>query len=155
MLRTGQRGEYTRCGYRWTGKECPHCGEKNDIAARYCYECKGEIVDPNEKLAAEFKAMKRDPYRVQTDKVISAERKEGVSQKGNPTLRVDWVTPHRQFSTWFQPNGTHSRARKEYADFMAAGEPETVSYIKDRDSGFFRILGYNMPADVEPERMSA
>jgi len=99
--------------------------------------------------------MKRDPYRVQTDNVISAERKEGVSQKGNPTLRVDWVTPHRQFSTWFQPNGTHSRARKEYADFMAAGEPETVSYIKDRDSGFFRILGYNMPADVEPERMSA
>ena len=151
MLRTGERGEYVRCGYRWTGKECPHCGELNDIAARYCYECKGEIVDPNEKLAAEFKAMKRDPTKPQTDIVIGMEVKEGVSQKGNPTLRVDWVTPHRQFSTWFQPNGTHPRARKEIADYRDAtsdGKPKTISYNKDRDSGFFRILAYNLPEDV-------
>lgn len=141
-------GKYERCGYRWTGKDCPHCDEKNDIAARYCYVCKGEIVDPNERLAAEFKATKRDPTRPQTDKVLSFTTKEGVSRAGNPTLRVDWVTPYRQFSTWFQPQGTHPRARAEYAKFIAAGDPETVSYAKDRDSGFFRVLAYDQPVDV-------
>lgn len=147
-------GTYERCGYRWTGKDCPHCGEKNDIAARYCYVCKGEIVDPNERLVSEFKALKRDPSRPQTDKVLEMNCKESVSRAGNPTLRVDWVTPYRQFSVWFQPQGKHPRARKEYADFQAAtenGQPDTISYAKDMDSGFFRVLAYNMAEDMEPE----
>lgn len=151
QLRTGARGEYTRCNYRWNGKECPECGEINDIAARYCYECKGEIVDPNEKLAAEFKAMKRDPTRPQTDQVTGMEVKHGISQRGNPTLRVDWQTPHRQFSTWFQPQGTQTRAMAEmakYEEATAGGRtPATISYVKDRDSGFYRVLAYDMPAD--------
>lgn len=155
MLRVGDRGEYQRCGYRWTSKECPQCGEANDIAARYCHACRAEIVDPNEKLVADFKAMKRDPSRPQTDKVISMQAKEGVSQRGNPTLRVDWVTPYRQFSTWFQLEPTHSRAMADLSRFRSATVdgrvPETISYAKDLDSGFFRILGYDMPADVEPE----
>lgn len=141
-------GHYERCGYRWTSKECPHCQEDNDIAARYCYACKGEVVNPNDKLIADFKALKRDPTRPQTDKVLVMQTKEGISQKGNKTLRVDWQTPHRQFSVWFQPDGTHPRARQEYADFIEAGEPQTITYMKDRDSGFFRILGYNRPEDV-------
>jgi len=151
MLRVGIRGEYRRCNYRWTGKDCPHCGEANDISARYCYECKGEIVDPNEKLVADFKAMKRDPTKAQTDKVVMMSAKPGVSQKGNPTLRVDWVTPYRQFSTWFQPQATHPRAYREYSEFIGVGEPETITYAKDRDSNFFRIIAYNRQADVEPE----
>lgn len=154
-LRTGPRGEYVRCGYRWTSKECPQCGEGNDIAARYCHACKAEIVDPNEKLVADFKAMKRDPSRPQTDKVISMVAKESVSQRGNPTLRVDWVTPYRQFSTWFQLEPVHSRAIADLRRFQAATVdgrvPETISYAKDLDSGFFRILGYDMPADAEPD----
>jgi DNA repair protein RadD len=156
MIRTGSRGEYERCNYRWNGKECPECGEINDIAARYCYACKGEIVDPNERLVAEFKALKRDPSHPQTDRVLSMNCKEGVSRAGNRTLRVDWVTPYRQFSTWFQPDGTHPRAVREWKQFQAVtagsvyGRPETVSYVKDRDSGFFRVLAYNQPADEEP-----
>jgi len=155
MLRVGERGEYQRCNHRWTSKECPQCGEGNDIAARYCHACKAEIVDPNEKLVADFKAMKRDPSRPQTDVVVSMTVKEGVSQRGNPTLRVDWVTPYRQFSTWFQLQPTHSRAMADLSRFRAATVdgrvPETISYAKDLDSGFFRILGYDLSADVEPE----
>lgn len=153
-LRTGPRGEYQRCGYRWTAKDCPHCGEGNDIAARYCTSCKGEIVDPNDKLIADFKALKKDPSKPQTDKVVTMTVKEGISQRGNKTVRVDWVTPYRQFSTWFQPQATHSRAMAEHARFVAAtanGQPETISYVKDMASGFYRVLAYNMPADVEPE----
>ena len=64
-------GRLERCGYRWSGKPCPECEAENDIAARYCAECKAEIVDPGEKLRIEFRAMKRDPHQIQTDEVIS------------------------------------------------------------------------------------
>lgn len=150
QLRGGPAGEYVRCGYYWTSKPCPACEAPNDIAARYCRECKAEIIDPNEKLAIEFKTMKRDPYHPQTDDVLSMEAKEGVSQRGNKTMRIDFVTPYRQFSVWLQPEGTHSRARAEWAKYLAATTeetPATVSYVKDRESGFFRVLAYNHLVD--------
>lgn len=153
LVQTGPQGQYERCGYRWTSKECPHCAEPNDIAARYCVACKGEIVDPNKKLVADFKAMKRDPTRLQTDKVLKLETKESVSAKGNRTIRADWVTPYRQFSTWHMPDATHSRGMRDWAQFAAAtqdGAPETVTYQKE-ETGFFRIWAYNRPADAEPE----
>src|SRR5690606_22867851 len=98
-------GRVDRCSYRWSGKECPACGEKNDIAARYCYVCKAEIVDPNLKLVGEFKAHKKDPHLPQCDEVISMDVKRSVSQAGNAVLRVDWVTPYRAFTTYFMVEG--------------------------------------------------
>ena len=154
LIQTGPKGEYERCRYRWTGKECPDCEEINDISARYCYVCKGELVNPNDKLVADFKELKKDPTRVQTDIVLSLKVTDGISQRGNRTLRADWVTPHRKFSTWFQPDSTSSRGMGDYLTFKSATKggtvPETVTYRKDPGSGFFRILGYNKPADEEP-----
>jgi DNA repair protein RadD len=153
--RAGPRGEYLRCEYRWTSKECPHCETPNDIAARYCTECKGEIVDPNEKLRGDFRALKRDPTNRQTDRVVSMETKPGVSGNGNKTLRVDFVTPWRSFSIWLLPEGTNSKAMRDWAMFVHAtnkGEelPETITYAKDAGSGFFRVYAYNQQEDLEP-----
>lgn len=155
MVKQGARGEHVRCEYRWTSKECPHCEAPNDIAARYCVSCKGEIVDPNEKLKGDFRAMKKDPTQVQTDQVISMDFKPGVSSRGNKTVRVDFVTPYRSFAVWFTPEATHSRAIADWQMFHAATNagqdlPDTITYRKDADSGFYRIFGYNKPADVEP-----
>lgn len=147
--------EYERCNYRWAGKECPQCQEVNDIAARYCYVCKAEIVDPNEKLAAEFKAMKRDPTQPQTDIILSAEFREGISQRGNRTVRADWRTPHRHFSTWHRPEAKDRAGRDDWQRFAIATleakqQPETISYIKDAESSFFRILAFNREPDIDP-----
>lgn len=155
MTQTGKRGEYERCGYRWTSKECPHCLADNDIAARYCHACKGEIVDPNDRLAAEFKAFKRDPTQVQTDQVVSMTCKEGVSAKGNKTIRVEWVTPYRQFSTWFSPDGKGYTIKARHDVWLKATEggttmPATVTYRKDPATQFFEILAYNRGADHAP-----
>ena len=155
MVRTGALGEHVRCSYRWTSKDCPQCSEPNDIAARYCIECKAELVDPNEKLLGDFRALKRDPSRLQCDEVLGMETRPGISQRGNKTLRVDFTTPYRSFSIWLQPEGTHSRAIRDYAAFQAATNngvdaPETVSYIKEA-SGFYRVLAYDQPADAAPE----
>lgn len=165
LVQQGPRGKWVRCEYRWTSKECPHCQTPNDIAARYCCECKGEIVDPNEKLRGEFRALKRDPTRRQTDRVIAMECKPGVSRSGNKTLRVDFTTPYRSFSIWLMPEGTHSRAMRDWQMFCAAvqcdnfdgmsanhstAQPRTVTYQKS-DDGFYRVFAYNQPEDVDPE----
>lgn len=143
--------EYDRCSYYWTSKDCEACGEKNDIAARFCRSCKAEIIDPNERLVIEFTAAKRDPTQPQTDTVLSMALKESVSQRGNPTVRADWVTPFRKFSTWHQPEATFAKAKADWARFEEAtrgGTPETVSYVKNADDNFYRILAFNQPADA-------
>lgn len=153
MHKTGPRGEYERCGYRWTSKPCPECEEPNDIAARYCCKCRAEIVDPNEKLKADFKKLKRTPTEMQTDKVLSMDLREGVSQKGNKTIRVDFVTPYRSFSVWFTPDAKGWKARQQWTDFEAATQnepPRTVTYRKDPESGFYRIHALNKEPDIEP-----
>ena len=166
MHQTGPSGTYERCAYRWTSKPCPECDEPNDIAARYCMKCRAEIVDPNEKLVAEFKALKRDPTREQTDEVLSMDIREGVSTKGNKTIRADFVTPHRSFSVWFTPEAKSWRARMEWVHFAEAtmarnpstgnlylaNQPSTVTYRKDPVSGFYCLLGINKEPDREPQK---
>lgn len=155
LVQSGSRGQYERCDYRWTFKPCPHCEAENDIAARYCKECRGEIVDPNEKLKADFKAFKRDPTQWQTDQVLSMTSKPGVSAKGNKTLRVEWVTPYRQFSTWFMPDAKFQKGIDQFNRWISATEdetklPETITYRKDPATNFFEIRAYNRKADHEP-----
>jgi DNA repair protein RadD len=160
-ISAARRGEYERCGYRWTFKECPHCGWDNDIAARYCSTCKGEIVDPNEKLKADFKAMKRDPTRLQTDEVTHMSCAPGISRSGNKTMRVEWITPYRQFTTWLMPEAKHTRGQAEWAAFDGATgggamegkavKPRTITYQKNAVSGFFEIKAYNRQADEAPD----
>ena len=149
------RGKLDRCGYRWTSKPCPECEAPNDIAARYCTECKAEIVDPNERLRMEFKAMKRDPSNPQTDDVVDVRFVPGVSSKGRKTIRAEWTTPYRKFTTWHMPEPKFAREQADWDRFDDAtqgGEtsPRTVSYRKE-ESGFYRILGFNREADQAPE----
>ena len=99
--------KFVRCGYRWTFKPCPHCEEPNDIAARYCIACKGELIDPNEKLIADFKAHKKDPTLVQTDTVISMMVMPTISQAGNEVLKVEFITEYRTFTVWFSEKMQH------------------------------------------------
>lgn len=151
MVKVGPTHE--RCNYRWTSKDCESCGEANDIAARRCHACKGELVNPNDKLATEFKALKKDATQVQTDKVLSMDIREGVSQKGNRTVRADFKTPWRQFSVWFSPEAQHPKAKADWQKLEAAreyGQPDTVSYVKSPESSFFRCLAFNQPEDVAP-----
>lgn len=152
LVQSGKRGEYERCGYRWTFKECPHCLADNDIAARYCRECRGEIVDPNDRLVGEFKALKRDPTQRQTDDVTSMVCIPGISRAGNKTMKVEWQTPYRQFTTWLQPEARHSRGQAEWAAFErmtdgATKPPKTVTYRKNPDTGFFEIHAFNKAPD--------
>lgn len=146
-------GVYVQCAQRWTDKTCPACDASNDIAARYCGACKHELVDPNEKLTMEFKRLKRDPTRLQTDAVLEWAKRPSISAKsGLEILRVDFKTEYRKFSVWFHPQSQHAWQRAEYHQLMEATYdlaimPDSITYQKNKDTEFFKIHGYNQGVD--------
>lgn len=146
-------GKFEQCGYYWTSKKCPNekCNELNDIAARYCRVCKTEIIDPNEKLIADFKARKKDPYQIQCDKVLSWGIKKTLSGAGNEVLKVDFTTEHRSFAIWYQIRSAKTWFIKQYEALIKVTDglekmPETVTYRK-QDTGFYDVLAYNQTPD--------
>jgi DNA repair protein RadD len=149
-------GTFIQCSERWTSKECPSCAAENDIAARFCSECRAEIVDPNEKLRMDFKALKRDPTKIQTDEVIDWRVMDNISRSGNETWKIDWTTPYRSFTTWTmkKPRNQQALHGKELlvmATKNMTEQPKTITYRKDSSSGFYSVIAYNREADREPE----
>lgn len=155
-MRPAGGGRLEQCSYRWTQKHCPHCEAENDIASRYCGDCRGELVDPNEKLRLEFRAMKRDPTRIQCDNIVRMVVTPTVARSGRECLKVDYETEYRKFSVWYV-KGVRGTAERRLSAFMAATNdgqetPCTVTYKKDPDSGFYETLAFNHPADVAPQQ---
>ena len=151
-LHLQRNGKYEQCGYRWTFKNCPECNAENDIAARYCSECKAEIIDPNTKLIADFRAMKRDPYHIQCDKVLSWNKIKTLSQSGNEVLKVEYTTEYRSFTVWHQIKSGNAFFIKQYEKFLIATQggdimPESITYKKNAKTGFFEVLAYNQEID--------
>jgi DNA repair protein RadD len=138
-----------RCPYRWTFKPCPHCEAENDIAARYCCECKGELIDPNSKLIADFQMKKKDPTQIQTDKVVAMRATPTLSKAGNECLRVDFVTEYRSFPVWFSSKMQPFLDRFNRITSDGTITPSTITYRKKGD--FYAIYGYNEVADEVPQ----
>ena len=166
-----QLGVFERCDYRWTCKDCPGCQHKNDIAARFCEQCKEELVDPNEKLSREFHRIKKDPYEVSTDEVLEWTAQKSTSQAGNETLLCHYKTEYRKFRFWYTPSSGAIEAQAAwrslneavysghvapdidtFLQYLHKGQkPKTVTYAKKRGSEFFRIFAHNKPPERLPE----
>jgi DNA repair protein RadD len=134
------RGVIDRCSYRWTFKECPECGHDNDIAARYCANCKSELIDPNDKLKLEHAQIK-DATILQTEECLDVQVTPTLSKAGNECLKVKFTTPTRSFLVWFNkstPKQTALQIEFELAQNLSI---KTVTYRKEGD--FFKIYGYN------------
>lgn len=111
-------------------------------------------VSANERLVAEFQAMKKDPTIPQTDIVLSMDASPvSISSSGKPTVKVEWKTPYKHFTVWYSPESKYPPLKQAWEKFRAAtenGPPETVSYVKNADNAFYRTLAFNMEADVAP-----
>lgn len=149
-------GHSYQCKQRWSSKKCPDssCAADNDIAARYCTTCKGEIIDPNTKLRIDFKRQKKDATQMQCDEVIGCYGRYGVSQRGNKQYVVEFTTPYRTFTVYYQTESKYASGQKEWARYLAVTEglqlhPETITYKKDSISGMYRVYDYNQPADSD------
>jgi len=155
-------GKHDRCDYKWTFKEC-ECGHENDIAARYCSKCKGELVNPNDKLKEIAAKIARDPYRTRTANIInwSVQRWPGKNDKPD-TLRVRYEIDEspREISQWFAPETSSAWAQSKWLQFSMdlwgerlpdvqaaidnfsdARTPTEIVYRKNKGSRFFDIVG--------------
>lgn len=157
-------GHLVRCEYRWTSKECPECQAPNDIAARYCIDCKAEIVDPNEKLKREFVRIKEDPYAISTDEVLEWAAHPHVGGSGKPSVRCEYRTPWRRFTHWYMPEKGGewaSLCRSVFKGHVAPSvevffqylnshgeQPKTITYHRVRGTKFYRVLDHNKAADL-------
>lgn len=148
-------GRHVRCEYQWTYKECPECGDKNDIAARYCSKCRAEIVDPNEKLREIAARIASDPYRIRTANVTGWTAQRWPGRDGKPdTLRVTYYideSPH-DLPQWIGPKWTKWRSfcaaawgrnMEDIDDALSnwtnARKPDTIVYQKKVKSKFFDV----------------
>lgn len=143
---------YEQCEYYWSSKECPVCQNLNDIAARYCRECKEELIDPAAKLIVLHKKHKRDPTQAQSDEVLNMEVINTVSRSGNDVLRVTFYTPARMVTVYYQCDAKSQWLHDQYTFFMnntdgGREKPRTVQYRKEKD--FYKVLAFNRPTDDE------
>ena len=162
-----ERGKLDRCENRWSFKRCEQCDHENDIAARYCENkaCKAELVDPNEKLRAEFALVAADPHALRTDEVLFFDVRRVTSRNGNDMILCEYTTPTASFKTWNMPNENSKKAMARWNDlcmtclgweaddaheFIMEYEyqrPETVTFRKQRDSDFFEVIAHNRPLE--------
>lgn len=157
------KGVYGRCGNRWTFKECPECHAENDIAARFCAECKEELVDPNEKLRRDFARIKKDPYIATVDKVLEFDIARHVSMKGNDTVKCTVKTEYRTFKIYYNPKHKanwellnkalfNGHVAPDVDVFIAhvskAKKPETITCKRKRGSDFYDVIAFNQEEDI-------
>ena len=72
-------GVVTPCGFRFRFKNCPQCGEENDIAAKACLGCGKVLVDNDKKLregerACPFNSLYWDFFTRNKDKLAANAR---------------------------------------------------------------------------------
>lgn len=144
-LRTGER-----CDGWWSYKECLVCEHRNDIAARYCKECRAEIVNPNDKLIELHQKHKKDPYQTQCDEILDIIYTRGLSRAGNDMITATITTSRRSFSVYLLENNDYLARTKQLFSHCTNGFteiPRTITYKKDGD--FWKVLGFNNPTDDE------
>ena len=138
------KNQMVRCNHYWSYKECPNCNEKNDIVARRCTSCKAELINPNEKLIAEFKAFKKDLSQVQTDAINFIRKKAIKTKSGNDGIQISFGTPERIVQVIM----SNKVMPKFYDLFLNSDfDPKTITYKKS-SSGYMHIYDFNRETDV-------
>ena len=136
---------FERCTYYWSYKECPECSHKNDLTARKCTGCGELLIDPNQKLIAEFKAFKKDLSQVQTDAINFIRKKTIRTKSGNDGIQISFGTPDRIVQVIMS-----NKVMPKFYDLFLNSDfsPKTITYKKS-SSGYMHIYDFNRETDIE------
>lgn len=144
----GRTGE--QCTYYWSCKTCPVCEHDNDIAARFCGNCKAELINPNDKLIEIHTKQRKDPTYWQCDEVVNIEYKNSISRNGNDMLVADIYTARRKITQYLLETDFRQKMRKQVFYDATNGFTELPRTVKYRKSGdFWELAAFNHPTDEE------
>ncbi len=127
-----------RCEHWFEWKDCEGCGIKNDIVARYCRECKIELLDPNRKLSKTALTRERFIFDVhETEYVLSI-------ANGNPLFIIKYS---------IKGEGGYLSKQKIYERFYLGSEKSRNffyhSIVKKHFKGYDPSMKENFAYDLE------
>ena len=156
-------GRFTQCSHKWSFKVCDDCGHENDIAARYCTKCRGELVNPNDRLIEEALKMEKDPYRVRFADVQMWNFTRWPGKDGKPeSLRVEYMIADKPSTLmeWYHPESDSAWLLSKWNKFclsafgeilggvtdayqrrFTAKQPEKIMFKKQKNSKYFDVVG--------------
>ena len=96
--------------------------------------------------------MKKDPTRMQCDKVLSWSHHKTLSAAGNEVFKVDLITEYRSFSVWLQVRSSKTYFIKQYDALINATQglelmPLSVTYKRNLKTSFYEVYAWNQKAD--------
>ena len=132
-----------RCGYKWTFKKCEACEHENDIAARYCGNCKAEIVDPNEKLDLEEQAINKAKSETHLiEPILNINVNEDF--KGDRKIKVIVVTTIFNKIIRLFLRMSSEKEREIYRMFKSADlKSFDIEFYKKEGKSFYTYYGVN------------
>ena len=117
---------FVRCSHYFKSKECKHCEAENDITARQCWNCKEQLIDPDDKLQHPTK------QTIFYHDVTSIEEMPHRSAAGNDCVKLlingkylKYYPIHTEFG------------KNDYADYQARGTP--IRFAVDTGGKFPKI----------------
>lgn len=153
-------GKAYPCTYKWSFKVCEKCTYENDIAARYCSNCKSEIVDPNEKLRIENARIEKelDKFGVKFANVTNWQWSRHYGRGKPDTLRVKFFIEEspNELSKWFSHDHMMAFVKKAGIEvsciedalvkFSNAKKPSIISYQLNRATKYYDVKQIEFPA---------
>lgn len=133
--------EDKRCDHWFEWKDCPSCGEKNDIVSRQCRSCEGELLDPNRKLKDMASNQERFIFYVQeTEYLLSI-------ANGHPLFIIKYSVKgesdyqsKRKISESFSLSSEKSRnffyhtiVKKHFKDYIPKRESQNFYNLEDME----------------------
>jgi DNA repair protein RadD len=138
-----------RCNYKWSFKKCESCEHENDISARYCAECKAEIIDPNEKLELEKIAKQKaiDEKHI-TEKI----RSRTIEEQWNGDKRVKVITfltvKHKRIKQFLRVSDEKQRETyRYYRNNLMLCESVYITFYPlsgKNNSKYYKFVGISM-----------
>jgi DNA repair protein RadD len=125
--------QLVRCSHMFESKDCPTCGEPNDVAARFCGSCKGELVNPNEKLAIEAAKFEADPHAIKQANVTKLYFTRTYTETtGDEAVKVTFVTDHhlkkfQMIEHMYMPDHDSASVMARWRDFSNKAWGEVLS----------------------------
>ena len=163
-----RKGRHEQCTFMWNFKQCLECDHQCDPSSRICPKCKGELIDPNDKLVFDQKRADKEAKEKAKRESVTVRKVVGVKVEVHQPedkaqcVRVSYTLDETQakVSDWFYPLSEHQWLVSKWNTFcvkcfgaqlstfddvgkLPVRVPTSISFRRDPETKY--------PKDIKPE----